>query len=147
DETPTRLVQYLQHPNGWWRDNAQKLLVLRGDTSVGDALRKLVASSPAQLARIHALWTLDGLGILDRATLEAALGDKDAKVRKNAVWVADGAAWENDAALFDALYPLKDDPDPEVRFQLGLNMRFDDSTPVKGLIDELLKTYPNDLFA
>ncbi|PPL01331.1 DUF7133 domain-containing protein [Parapedobacter indicus] len=147
DETPAQLVQYLQHPNGWWRDNAQKLLVLRGDTSVGDALRKLVASSPAQLARIHALWTLEGLGILDRATLEAALGDKDANVRKNAVWVADGAAWENDAALFDALYPLKNDPNPEVRFQLGLNMRFDESTRAKGLIDELLKAHPDDILA
>lgn len=146
DETPAQLIQYLQHPNGWWRDNAQKLLVLRGDTSVGDALRKLVASSPAQLARIHALWTLDGLGILDRATLEAALGDQDAKVRKNAVWVADGAAWENDEVLFDVLYQLKDDPDAEVRFQLGLNMRFDESAPAKALIGELLKTYPNDMF-
>lgn len=147
DETPSQLVQYLQHPNGWWRDNAQKLLVLHGDTSVGDALRKLIASSPVQLARIHALWTLDGLGILDRPTLKAALGDKDANVRRNAVWVADGPAWEDDAALFDVLYQLKDDPDPEVRFQLGLNMRFDESAQAKGLLDELMKAYPDDMLA
>jgi len=147
DETPTQLVQYLEHPNGWWRDNAQKLLVLRGDTSVGDALRKLVASSPEQLARIHALWTLDGLGILDRATLKAALGDNDANVRKTAVWAADGAAWKNDGALFDALYQLKDDPDPEVRFQLGLNMRFDESARAKELINGLLKRHPGDILA
>lgn len=147
DETPTQLVQYLQHPNGWWRDNAQKLLVLRGDTSVGDALRKLVVSSPEQLARIHALWTLDGLGILDRATLKVALSDNNANVRKTAVWVADGAMWKSDASLFDALYQLKDDPDPEVRFQLGLNMRFDESARAKELINELLKGHPDDILA
>jgi hypothetical protein len=33
------LVTHLEHPNGWWRDTAQKLLVLRQDTSVVPALR------------------------------------------------------------------------------------------------------------
>jgi Cytochrome c. len=147
EETPAQLVQYLRHPNGWWRDNAQKLLVLRGDTSVGGALRKMVASSPEQLARIHALWTLDGLGILDLTTLAAALSDRDAQVRKTAVWVADGTAWENDAALFSALQQLKDDPDAEVRFQLGLNMRFDQSAQAKTLLEELVKAHPNNILA
>ena len=29
DERPPQLVAHLEHPNGWWRDTAQKLLVLR----------------------------------------------------------------------------------------------------------------------
>ena len=28
-ETPAQLVEHLNHPNGWWRDTAQKLLVLQ----------------------------------------------------------------------------------------------------------------------
>ena len=34
---PAELVQTLSHPNGWWRDTAQQLLVQRGDASVGAA--------------------------------------------------------------------------------------------------------------
>ena len=61
DETPAQLVAHLEHPNGWWRDTAQKLLVLRQDKSVVPALQTLARSSRNPLARIHALWTLEGL--------------------------------------------------------------------------------------
>ena len=40
-ETPAGLVGYLSHPNGWWRDTAQQLLVQRGDVSVVPALEEL----------------------------------------------------------------------------------------------------------
>ena len=30
---PAQLVETLSHPNGWWRDTAQRLLVERGDKS------------------------------------------------------------------------------------------------------------------
>ena len=43
DETPAEWVQHLSHPNGWWRDTAQKLLVLRRDLSVVPALEKLAS--------------------------------------------------------------------------------------------------------
>ena len=38
DETPAQLVARLSHPNGWWRDTAQQLLVLKQDKSVVPAL-------------------------------------------------------------------------------------------------------------
>ena len=44
-ETPAQLVAHLSHPNGWWRDTAQQLLVLQQDRSVVPALRSLVRSS------------------------------------------------------------------------------------------------------
>ena len=61
-ETPAQLVRHLSDPNGWWRDTAQQLLVLKQDKSVVPALKQLARTSPDQLARIHALWTLEGLG-------------------------------------------------------------------------------------
>ncbi len=39
EETPAQLVAHLAHPNGWWRDTAQQLLVLKQDRSVVPALR------------------------------------------------------------------------------------------------------------
>ena len=45
-ETPAQLVRHLEHPNGWWRDTAQKLLVLKQDKSVvARAARRWPASS------------------------------------------------------------------------------------------------------
>ena len=34
NETPAQLVTHFTHPNGWWRDTAQQLLVLKQDRSV-----------------------------------------------------------------------------------------------------------------
>ena len=65
DEKPKQLVKHLSHPNGWWRMEAQKLIVLSQDQSVVPALTKLATSSgDNHLERIHALWTIEGLGAM-----------------------------------------------------------------------------------
>ena len=66
-ETAAQLVAHLEHPNGWWRDTAQKLLVLKQDASVVPALAAMARGSKNALGRIHALWTLEGLGATDAA--------------------------------------------------------------------------------
>ena len=73
-ETAAGLVPYLSHPNGWWRDTAQQLLVQRGDRSVVPALKDLVRSAPDWRTKLHALGTLGGLDALDPATLEPLYG-------------------------------------------------------------------------
>ena len=84
-ETPAQLVAHLSDANGWWRDTAQQLLVLKQDKSVVPALQKLARSSSDQLARIHALWTLDGLGATDAALVRQLMEDKDAQIRIQAI--------------------------------------------------------------
>ena len=44
-ETPAQLVAHLSDPNGWWRDTAQQLLVLKQDKSVVPALKELARSA------------------------------------------------------------------------------------------------------
>ena len=64
-------------PNGWWRDTAQQLLVLKQDKSVVPALQAAWRGRrPNQLARIHALWTLDGLMANDAALVRALMKDR-----------------------------------------------------------------------
>jgi mono/diheme cytochrome c family protein len=81
NETAAQLVAHLNHPNGWWRDTAQQLLVLKQDKSVVPALLTMAKTSPSQLARIHALWTLEGLNSLDAATVRQAMKDPDPQIR------------------------------------------------------------------
>lgn len=85
EETPAQLVRHLSHPNGWWRDTAQKLIVLKGDKSVVPALRKLARAGTTQQSRIHALWTLEGLGVIESDLLVACLEDSDLPVRSTAI--------------------------------------------------------------
>lgn len=89
DEAPAQLVARLSHPNGWWRDTAQQLLVLKQDRSVVPALRHVVRTSTNRFARLHALWTLEGLGSLDATLVRYVLEDADAGMRIQAIRAAE----------------------------------------------------------
>ena len=69
------LVAALENPNGWWRDTAQRTLVLRQDASVVPALLEMAKTSSSLVGRFHALWTLEGLGKLDAATVRELMKD------------------------------------------------------------------------
>jgi mono/diheme cytochrome c family protein len=91
--SPEELVKTLSHPNGWWRDTAQQLLVQRRATAVVPQLKALAVEAPDWRTRLHALWTLDGLDASDAAVVQRALGDARAEVRAAAVrlserWIA-----------------------------------------------------------
>ncbi len=58
--TVKHLVTTLSHPNGWWRDTAQRLLVEHGDpTAIPLLIQSSLVGTP--LTKLHALWTLEGL--------------------------------------------------------------------------------------
>ena len=88
-ETSAQLVARLSHPNGWWRDTAQQLLVQRGDASVVGALTRLVDTAPDVRTSIHALWTLDGLDRIDAATVTRALDHPSRDLRVAAIRVSE----------------------------------------------------------
>jgi hypothetical protein len=52
----------ISHPNGFWRDAAQRNLVQQADPSAIPALRALTRAdkNPSPLGRLQALWTLVG---------------------------------------------------------------------------------------
>src|SRR5439155_1703165 len=77
----SELVNYLSDSNQWWRCTAQRLLVQHGDKTAVPALKKLAEGKDA-LGRLHALWTLDGLGALDEALVRRALTDAHPGLRE-----------------------------------------------------------------
>ena len=116
---PAKLVEALGHPNKWWRDTAQRLLVESESTSVAPALREALSSSDDPHERLHALWTLEGLGLLESDDLAAALADTHPRLRENALVVAEQRVGD-DPALMDAVARLVDDPDARVRMFVAL---------------------------
>jgi mono/diheme cytochrome c family protein len=116
------LVPVLGHPNGWWRLTAQRLLVERGDKSVAPALRTLARTSTDDRARLHALWTLDGLGEADVATVQAALGDASSHMRAAAIRIAEPWLAQPSHPIKARVLALTADRAPDVRRQLAASL-------------------------
>ncbi len=115
-----QLVKHLTHPNGWWRDTAQRLLVERGDRSVVPTLRRLATNDSQRVSQIHALWTLDGLGALTLRVLRRAASTQHAKVRAAVVRLARKRAPDHAAlALLERLYETSS-PEVDLRVALAL---------------------------
>jgi len=75
-------VALLEHPNGTVRDLAQRRLVRRPAEArehLGDLVRLARTGSP--IARVHALWALEGIGALDRHSVVLALHAEDPTLR------------------------------------------------------------------
>jgi len=120
--TPDELVKLLAHPNGWHRDTAQRLLVERGAKSVAAALKQLAASAPDYRTRLHALWTLDGLGELDTDLVEKSLADRHADVRASAIRLSERWLSQSGHALHAAVQKMSGDPNWMVRRQLAASL-------------------------
>ncbi|HWJ69554.1 MAG TPA: c-type cytochrome [Sphingobium sp.] len=121
-ETSAQLVEHLSHPNGWWRDTAQQWLVQRGDRTVAPALIRLATAAPDARTRLQALWTLDGLGASDPATVRAAFDEKDPAIRAAAIRLSEGGLRAGDAGLLKRLLAMTNDPSATVRRQLAASL-------------------------
>jgi mono/diheme cytochrome c family protein len=116
------LVAALSHPNGWWRDTAQRLLVERGDSSAVPALRALAADAPEERTRLQALWTLDGLDGLTPELAVRALSDRSRDVRAAALRLSERLMLMPTAELQRAMIRSIDDQDWAVRRQLAATL-------------------------
>ncbi|MBI3191601.1 MAG: HEAT repeat domain-containing protein, partial [Pedosphaera parvula] len=117
---PRQLLKALEHPNGWVRMTAHRLLTERAQDDIAPALNTLATSQtvPA-FTRVHALWLLSNLGKADSSLLTAALEDQNAAVRKNAARLAglSAGAAQRPAVIAKALLARLDDPAPRVRLE------------------------------
>lgn len=136
EETPAELVGHLSHPNGWWRDTAQKLLVLKRDVSVVPVLKELARTGKEALGRMHALWTLEGLDVIDRGLLIEKFADGDPRVRIAAIRISERLLREGDADILVNLKALASDPDSNVVAQVVLSAGF---SPVRVAAMELME--------
>lgn len=126
DETTKELVAHLSHPNGWWRDTAQKLIILRKNRdSVIPLLERHVQENKSELGRLHALWTLEGMGKATAQLVAAAMADSSSLVRTNAVRAAEPSlASENPAVIAALTGSAHLNGDPEMFLQAINSIRF-----------------------
>lgn len=146
------LADYLSHPNGWWRDNAQKLLILRQDSSVIPSLKRIASGSssfwdkvlfwrqkPADIGRIHALWTLEGLHAADKDMLLKLMEDPLPEMRKMAIWISEPYIKNDDQEVMTLLKTMVNDPDTDVRTQLVQSLRYSTAEKVTPILEAVIK--------
>jgi len=119
-----QLVATLEHPNGWHRDTAARLLYQRNDRVAAPILTRLLTKSKSSVGRLHALYALKGLGALDEQLVLQALSDVDGVVREHAVRLSEGFLQQGvpSRELWRKLSACASDPVVGVRYQLAFSL-------------------------
>jgi len=115
------LVAALDSPNAWQRDTAQQLLVARKDPSAVGPLQSLAAEAKRPQGRLQALWSLQGLGMLQAGLVTKALADPAWGVRKNALRLAEPFLGQH-ADVQRAVLHCADDADAAVALQAAYTL-------------------------
>jgi mono/diheme cytochrome c family protein/glucose/arabinose dehydrogenase len=87
-EDSSAWVDALASAEGWVRDTAQRVLVERRDATTIPSLVAMAAQGKTWQTRVHALWTLDGIGGVSSEVVSAGVKDAEARVRAVAVQLA-----------------------------------------------------------
>lgn len=136
-QQPTsKLLAHLSHPSGWWRDTAQRQIILRQDRQkVLPALVEMAQKHENPLARLHAIWTLEGCG----EVRTDFLADPDPRVRSAAVKVCESRIA---GTLTHLAAMAATEQDGDVAKQLILTLGFsDDDTIVVPAVDSLIRRH------
>lgn len=135
------LVQHLEHPNGTIRDIAQRLLVEQKDPKSAAALHKLAQDSDNHLARIHALWTLQGIEKLTPESVLPNLTHEHPKVRQHALRSSESIIGQHSELAKQTLKMATEDEDSSVQFQAALSMA--QSADLSILVDMVASKSPS----
>ncbi|MFP6770404.1 MAG: hypothetical protein VB859_19675, partial [Planctomycetaceae bacterium] len=115
------LLEALRDENAWRRFTAQRMLIGRGGRTAADGLAKMVRKGRSPAGRLHALYTLDGLGVLQPAEIIAALDDSDPGVRIHALQLSEKVLPDG-ADTIRRVAQLTTAPEPRVRLQAALTL-------------------------
>jgi glucose/arabinose dehydrogenase len=149
----SELIPYLGHRNGWYRNTAQKLIVLKGDESVIPELQAIARDNTSfldglfnsdkdfGLERLTALWTLEGLDNIDKTLITEKLQDEDYRVRLTAIRLSENLMKAGDTDILQDLEKLISDVDVNVVNQLALSLRYSKDKKATELLKSINEKY------
>lgn len=140
EETPAQLVKHLEHPNGWWRDKAQQLIVLSQDKSIVPQLEAIVRQNKNQLARFHALWCLEGLGSLKAGLINELFKDPYPRMQIQAMRASETLYKAGDKSFTNSYIELLKNENVDVVMQAMLTAHVLKVTSLNTNLEQLLKT-------
>jgi len=143
EESGEQLISHLRHKNRWWRLEAQKLMVLSGDPSLILALQELARNDSNPDARIHALWTLEGLGNRDKELLTGLFTANDRELRNAAIRISEQLVTDGDEDIAGQWLELASDQDIEIAQQVLLSAWYVRSDNRRQILEAVKQAYPN----
>lgn len=160
NKSAAELIPYLGHPNGWYRNTAQKLLILSDDKSAVEELKNIADNNRSffdrlfnrdkdfGIQRVHALWTLEGMGVLDKELITKKLKDSDPRVKITAIRLSENFLRGGDVNIISSLNNLLKDPNIEVVNQLALSLRYSKDQQATDLLNKIADIYyENDIIS
>ncbi|SHF90896.1 putative membrane-bound dehydrogenase domain-containing protein [Arenibacter palladensis] len=148
-EDSKALLKALYNDNMFWRMTAQRLLVENGNTNVVPELIKLVSNTKVDAlglnpGALHALWTLDGLGVVSSNSeamevVKTAVKHPSAAVRKAAIQILPKSD-SLDALLLEANVLMDNDPG----VQLAALIYFSEREPKEEVGQQLFELSRNE---
>ncbi|MEK6480535.1 c-type cytochrome [Catalinimonas sp. 4WD22] len=142
-----QLVEYLSHPNGWWRDEAQRFLVERNHQEIIPQLKEVLKNGN-HVAQLHAIWTLEGLQQTDPETLKLGIQSEDTKVKAATMRIgeqnADNQFAEETLAMYEA---LASHDSLQIQLQLALSLgefMQSDSSRVMSYLKDIALAFGDD---
>jgi len=141
---PKSLVASLKGKTQWERITVQRLLVTN---KLKDATPYLIAqlkNSENPLARLHSLWTLEGLNELTISLLMEGLTDESSNIRENAIKIAETKLNKN-TSLIDTILELTKDEDANVSMQAALTLGTLNDKNYQDYKEEILKALTDQL--
>ncbi|AWB68892.1 hypothetical protein C2869_02610 [Saccharobesus litoralis] len=122
--SPSELVPFLSHANGWWRDTARRLIIEHAIhnevTTAAAKIQALIVNSDDEKTIINALWTLHGIDVVNLATLQPLLISGSQQVKVAAIAVSNKLDVSEHQAFAKHLFALADS-DYRVGLQVALN--------------------------
>jgi len=116
------LIPYLNHPSGWYRDMAQRLLVESQDISIVKDLEQFIATVKNPVAKIHALWVLEGLNKNNSQLLAKLLDNPNTKLQVQVLQLLDKTPGAySDKSIVGKLVNLSKTANQELAVQLALS--------------------------
>jgi putative membrane-bound dehydrogenase-like protein len=129
------LVRFLEHPNGWHRDCAARLLYERRDAAAVPLLETLLQETTNPLTRLHLLGLLQAVGAVRDVHVEKAMADPDEHVRERGVKLSEAlpVAIRLQPSLLGLLEKCSVDGADRVRMQTGFTLgQLFDAGPAAG---------------
>lgn len=142
DKSTLDYVKLLEHPNQWWRLQAQKQILEIQDKSIVPSLVELFNSSIDPRVRLHSFYALEGLESLDAGLVRRAMKDAHPGVREHGIILS-----ERYPENMDLLLMSIDDDSPRVSFQAALSLgQFSSNIVVDKLSEVAAKKHEDEWF-
>ncbi len=150
---PQSLVKSLNSENQWERTTAQRLLVTNKLIGATPFLVDQYENSKNPLARLHSMWSLEGLGRLTTPQLVHGLKDESYGLRENAIKIAE-TRLNSDTSLVKSILESVKDEDERVRMQATLTLSTLNDNTCRQYVDGIahalslqLSDYDNDIWS